>query len=67
MSSAEMAKEGRERKPKLDDLAATQIGRKLKAEFDSVVSEPVPDRFLSLLEKLEAAEKKKTGNGDDHE
>jgi len=30
------------------------IGRRLKALYDDVVSEPVPDRFLQLLAKLEA-------------
>lgn len=32
------------------------IGRRLKAYYDDVASEPVPDRFLSLLDALDAAE-----------
>jgi hypothetical protein len=32
------------------------IGRKLKAFYDDVASEPVPDRFLSLLDALDRAE-----------
>lgn len=53
-------------KPRLDDLAATQIGRKLRAQFDEIVNEPVPDRFLELLNELQAAEKK-AGKDVDHE
>ena len=34
----------------------SSIGRKLKAFYDDVASEPVPDRFLSLLEALDRAE-----------
>jgi hypothetical protein len=30
-----------------------QIGRQLRAVYDEVVSEGVPDRFLRLLEELE--------------
>ena len=41
----------------------TAIGKQLKAYYDDVASEPVPDRFLSLLDALDQAEsatKKKT-------
>jgi len=34
------------------DLQA-HIGRQLRAVYDGVVNEPVPDRFLRLLEELE--------------
>ncbi|WP_078707302.1 NepR family anti-sigma factor [Consotaella salsifontis] len=34
----------------------TAIGRRLKAYYEDVASEPVPDRFLSLLDALDAAE-----------
>ena len=34
---------------KLGDL----IGRELKAMFDDVVAEPVPEKFRTLLEELE--------------
>mgnify|MGYP007017182688 CR=1 FL=1 len=42
------------------------IGRRLKAYYEDVASEPVPDRFLSLLDALDAAEKggSKSGMGD---
>ncbi|WAP69522.1 NepR family anti-sigma factor [Jiella pelagia] len=32
------------------------IGKQLKAYYDDVASEPVPDRFLSLLDALDEAE-----------
>ena len=35
---------------------SSAIGRRLKAYYDDVASEPVPDRFLSLLDALDAAE-----------
>lgn len=38
------------------------IGRKLKSFYDVVETEPVPERFLDLLEKLDEAERRaKTG------
>jgi hypothetical protein len=43
--------------PAATDLGANSaIGRKLKAFYDDVASEPVPDRFLSLLDALDRAE-----------
>ena len=36
--------------PQIQDL----IGRRLKAYYDDVVNEPVPDRFVELLNRLEA-------------
>ena len=34
------------------------IGRKLKSFYDAVETEPVPDRLLDLLEKLDEAERR---------
>ena len=34
------------------------IGNLLKVSFQDLLAEPVPDRFASLLEQLEQAEKK---------
>ncbi|HEX6001625.1 MAG TPA: NepR family anti-sigma factor [Hyphomicrobiaceae bacterium] len=34
------------------------IGRGLKAMFDDIVAEPVPDRFRQLLEELEHRSRK---------
>tara|TARA_R110002020_G_scaffold22460_2_gene75926 strand:+ start:1093 stop:1311 length:219 start_codon:yes stop_codon:yes gene_type:complete len=36
--------------------ANAAIGKQLKAYYDDVASEPVPDRFLSLLDALDEAE-----------
>ena len=45
--------------------AGSAIGKRLKAYYEDVASEPVPDRFLSLLDQLDAAEKKaKSGTGE---
>jgi hypothetical protein len=47
-------------KPKPSDKAAPRfatvnehIGRELRALFDGVVAEPVPEKFRQLLEQLE--------------
>lgn len=37
------------------------IGRKLKSFYDVIETEPVPDRLLDLLEKLDEAERKVRG------
>ncbi len=44
--------------PLPSDLQAA-IGRRLKAEYESVLSEPIPERFTELLDALE-----RTGDGD---
>ena len=43
-------------RPTSDLGANSAIGKRLKAYYDDVASEPVPDRFLSLLDALDAAE-----------
>jgi hypothetical protein len=43
----------------LDPVIQAHIGRELRALFDAIADEPVPDRFLSLLQNLES---KKQGN-----
>jgi hypothetical protein len=35
----------------------THIGRKIKAVYDEVLQEPVPDRFLNLLDELSKKER----------
>lgn len=42
----------------MDHGTSSAIGRRLKAYYDDVASEPVPDRFLSLLNALDAVESK---------
>jgi Anti-sigma factor NepR len=34
------------------------LGRKLKATYDDLVQQPVPDKFRQLLDELERQEKK---------
>lgn len=45
---------GDRRKPALPANARDAIGRKLRENLDRIVAEPVPDRFLKLLDDLEA-------------
>ena len=41
----------------VDRSLQAQLGRQLRAIFSDVAQEPVPDRFIKLLEALEAREK----------
>ena len=43
----------------LDRSLQAQLGRQLRSIFSDVASEPVPDRFIKLLEELEAKEKRR--------
>lgn len=44
---------------------ASQIGSRLRALYRSVEEEPVPDRFLDLLEQLDRAEmRSRPGKGE---
>jgi hypothetical protein len=36
-----------------------QLGRQLRTIFADVAEEPVPDRFIKLLEELETREKRR--------
>lgn len=47
-----MGESKKEKKP-LPSAAEDAIGRQLKAIYDEVAEEPVPDRFLELLQKLD--------------
>lgn len=47
----------KKRIPGLAPEVRAQIGRKLMAAYDDVLQQPVPDRFLLLLDQLDAAEK----------
>jgi len=38
--------------------ANSEIGLKLKALYSALQEEPIPDKFLDLLEKLDASERK---------
>ncbi len=39
-----------------------QIGLRLRAVYEAIVAEPVPDRILSLLESLDCSTDKKPGS-----
>ena len=42
----------------MDPRVQTEIGKHLRAIYDDVINEPVPDRFMELLEKLERSTQK---------
>lgn len=67
-----MTDDSRDKKPKrqqsgdqpgngrgLDVEAQKHIGRMLKATYEQIAHEPVPDKFLDLLKQLEASEPRK--------
>lgn len=58
-NESEREKQSREA-PSLPADAQNRIGQRLKAMYDNVVQQPVPDRFAQLLEQLEG--KGKGGN-----
>jgi type IV secretory pathway ATPase VirB11/archaellum biosynthesis ATPase len=41
--------------PFLDMTLLSHIGRLLRSMFEEVVNEPVPDRFLQLLDDIESS------------
>ena len=47
--------------PEIDSELQAHIGRHLKASYDDILSQDVPDRFLDLLSQLEAKECDKPG------
>jgi hypothetical protein len=38
---------------RIDTRIQREIGKQLRAIYDDVINEPVPNRFMELLEKLE--------------
>ena len=60
-----MAKDPAATKPRvaasrgLDARSQEAIGRSLKAHYEDLVRAPVPDKFLEMLDRLEAAERSK--------
>ncbi len=47
--------------PEIDSELQAHIGRHLKASYDDILSQSVPDRFLDLLSQLEAKTGDKSG------
>ena len=43
----------------LDRSLQAQLGRQLRSIYSDIASEPVPERFIKLLEELEAREKRR--------
>jgi hypothetical protein len=39
--------------PQIDLRIQHEIGKHLRAHYDDVINEPVPNKFMELLEKLE--------------
>lgn len=52
---------------KLDQMSRSSIESRLKSMYDEVAAEPVPDRFLDLLNRLERSEAPEGGAGADDE
>ncbi len=50
---------------RLDPQIRDYVARSLQAHYESIVSAPVPDRFLTLLAELEEQEKKAREGKDD--
>ncbi len=50
---------GQGAKPNVDPRIQTEIGKHLRAIYDDVISEPVPSKFMDLLEQLERSSGKK--------
>jgi hypothetical protein len=44
----------------LDPRIQTEIGKHLRAVYDDVINEPVPDKFMKLLEELERSTTRKS-------
>lgn len=42
----------------IDPRIQTEIGKHLRAIYDDVINEPVPSKFMELLEKLERSTQK---------
>jgi hypothetical protein len=51
------AKKPNEKPAKLSREVQTRLGQQLRAMYDEVVSQGVPDRFTELLNRLDADEK----------
>ena len=52
--------------PKLDSSSQRRIGDQLRAMYDELMQQPVPDRFKDLLEQLENSNRSRadeTGKG----
>ncbi|WP_230534032.1 NepR family anti-sigma factor [Microvirga roseola] len=54
--------------PKLDSTSQRRIGDQLRAMYDELMQQPVPDRFKELLDQLDkGSQDKAKNNGNDLE
>lgn len=44
---------------RIDPRIQREIGKHLRAHYDDLVNEPVPDKFMQLLQQLERSVEKK--------
>lgn len=56
--NGEVWDEAQEDAPTLNPAIQEAIGKALRAYCGDIVSAPIPDKFLALLAKLEASERK---------
>jgi hypothetical protein len=47
--------------PKIDRVIQARIGDQLRAMYDDLMQQPVPDRFTDLLAKLEQHDEEQSG------
>ena len=47
-------------KPRIDPRVQREIGKHLRAHYDDMINEPVPDKFIELLEQLERSVTRKS-------
>jgi hypothetical protein len=57
-----VAAKDEERSGRSERLIRQRIGKKLNQVYANIVAEPVPDRFLELIEKLGAEPKQARSN-----
>ena len=50
--------------PKLDSNSQRRIGDQLRAMYDELMQQPVPDRFRDLLEQLEKSNRDRAKESD---
>jgi len=46
-------------KGRVDPKFQAEIGKQLRALYDEVVKEPIPDRFVELLDRLDSSSEEK--------
>jgi len=52
-------------RPPMPPQAVDAVGRRLKASYDRMLREPIPDKLIQLLENLERSQANKTHSDDE--